>query len=71
MISLLLRFYDVQKGAVRIDGIDVKDMDLVDLRSRFGVVLQDPFLSRAPSVAISAWAPSAFGMNKSNKLRKT
>ena len=44
MISLLLRFYDVQKGAIRIDGVDVKDMDLVDLRSRFGVVLQDPFL---------------------------
>ncbi len=44
MISLLLRFYDVQKGAVRIDGVDVKDMDLTDLRSRFGVVLQDPFL---------------------------
>ena len=44
LISLLLRFYDVQKGAVRIDGIDVKDMDLAELRSRFGVVLQDPFL---------------------------
>ena len=44
LISLLLRFYDVQEGAVRIDGIDVKDMDLADLRSRFGVVLQDPFL---------------------------
>ena len=44
MISLLLRFYDVQKGAIRIDGVDVKEMDLADLRSRFGVVLQDPFL---------------------------
>jgi len=44
LISLLLRFYDVRKGAVRIDGVDVKDMDLADLRSRFGVVLQDPFL---------------------------
>jgi ATP-binding cassette subfamily B protein len=44
LISLLLRFYDVQKGAVRIDGVDVKEMDLTDLRSRFGVVLQDPFL---------------------------
>jgi ATP-binding cassette, subfamily B, multidrug efflux pump len=44
LISLLLRFYDVQKGAVRIDGIDVKDMDLANLRSRIGVVLQDPFL---------------------------
>jgi ATP-binding cassette, subfamily B, multidrug efflux pump len=44
LISLLLRFYDVQKGAVRIDGVDVREMDLADLRSRFGVVLQDPFL---------------------------
>jgi ATP-binding cassette subfamily B multidrug efflux pump len=44
LISLLLRFYDVRKGAVRIDGVDVKEMDVADLRSRFGVVLQDPFL---------------------------
>ncbi len=44
LISLLLRFYDVQKGAVRIDGVDVREMDLADLRGRFGVVLQDPFL---------------------------
>jgi ATP-binding cassette, subfamily B, multidrug efflux pump len=44
LISLLLRFYDVQKGAIRIDGVDVRDMDLAELRSRFGVVLQDPFL---------------------------
>ena len=44
MLSLLLRFYDAQKGAVRIDGVDVRDMDLAELRRRFGVVLQDPFL---------------------------
>ena len=44
LISLLMRFYDVQKGAIRIDGVDIKDMDLKDLRGRFGVVLQDPFL---------------------------
>ena len=44
IISLLMRFYDVQKGAVKIDGVDVKEMDLGELRSRFGVVLQDPFL---------------------------
>jgi len=44
LISLLLRFYDVQKGAIRIDSVDVRDMDLADLRSRIGVVLQDPFL---------------------------
>jgi ATP-binding cassette, subfamily B, multidrug efflux pump len=44
IISLLMRFYDVQRGAIKIDGVDVKDMDLADLRRRFGVVLQDPFL---------------------------
>jgi ATP-binding cassette, subfamily B, multidrug efflux pump len=44
LISLLLRFYDVQKGAITIDGVDIREMDLNDLRRRFGVVLQDPFL---------------------------
>ncbi len=44
LISLLMRFYDVQKGAIRIDGVDIKEMNLDDLRGRFGVVLQDPFL---------------------------
>ena len=44
LISLLMRFYDVQRGAIRIDGIDIKEMNLDDLRGRFGVVLQDPFL---------------------------
>jgi len=44
IISLLMRFYDVQKGAIKIDGVNVKDMDLAELRRRFGVVLQDPFL---------------------------
>jgi ATP-binding cassette, subfamily B, multidrug efflux pump len=44
LISLLMRFYDVQRGAIRIDGIDIREMNLDDLRGRFGVVLQDPFL---------------------------
>ena len=44
IISLLLRFYDVQRGAIRIDGVDIREMSLDDLRGRFGVVLQDPFL---------------------------
>jgi ATP-binding cassette subfamily B multidrug efflux pump len=44
LISLLMRFYDVQRGAVRIDGVDIKEMNLDELRGRFGVVLQDPFL---------------------------
>ncbi|MGI4830253.1 MAG: ABC transporter ATP-binding protein [Janthinobacterium lividum] len=42
--ALMMRFYDVQRGQVLIDGVDVKDQDLTTLRRRFGVVLQDPFL---------------------------
>jgi ATP-binding cassette, subfamily B, multidrug efflux pump len=44
LISLLLRFYDVQRGAVRVGGRDVRDFDPVELRRQFGVVLQDPYL---------------------------
>lgn len=44
IISLLLRFYDVQRGAIKVDGVDIREMAIEDLRRRFGVVLQDPFL---------------------------
>ena len=44
IISLMMRFYDVQYGEVLIDGIDVRRHDLTTLRQHFGVVLQDPFL---------------------------
>ncbi|MGQ0540733.1 MAG: ABC transporter ATP-binding protein [Blastocatellia bacterium] len=42
--NLLMRFYDVQKGNILLDGVDVRDWDLHDLRSNFAVVLQDVFL---------------------------
>ena len=44
IISLVSRFYDVQRGAVLIDGKDVRDYDQVELRRHVGIVLQDPFL---------------------------
>jgi ATP-binding cassette, subfamily B, multidrug efflux pump len=44
LISLLLRFYDVQRGAVRVGGIDIREFDPRELRHHFGVVLQDPHL---------------------------
>ena len=44
LISLLLRFYDVQKGAIRVGGSDVRGLDPQELRRQFGVVLQDPYL---------------------------
>jgi ATP-binding cassette subfamily B multidrug efflux pump len=44
LISLLLRFYDIQRGQILLDGIDIRLLDLQDLRKQFGIVLQDPFL---------------------------
>jgi len=44
LIKLLSRFYDVSRGHVRVDGIDVREWDLAQLRRHIGVVLQDVFL---------------------------
>lgn len=44
LINLLMRFYDVKGGAIKIDGVDIRDMKREDLRSIFGMVLQDTWL---------------------------
>jgi ATP-binding cassette subfamily B protein len=44
LISLLLRFYDVQRGTIRLGGVDIRNFSPLDLRRQFGVVLQDPYL---------------------------
>lgn len=44
LINLLMRFYDVNEGAIKIDGIDTKKMARSDVRSLFGMVLQDAWL---------------------------
>ncbi len=44
LINLLARFYDVTSGAVLIDGVDVRQIALPDLRGQMGMVLQEPFL---------------------------
>jgi ATP-binding cassette subfamily B protein len=43
-INLVCRFYDVQDGAIRVDGIDIRQIAQSDLRSQLGVVLQETFL---------------------------
>ncbi|MCZ6633801.1 MAG: ABC transporter transmembrane domain-containing protein [bacterium] len=48
LINLICRFYDVQEGAVLIDGHDIRDVTLKSLRNQIGVVLQDPFLFNSP-----------------------
>src|SRR4029077_2349456 len=42
--NLLMRFYDVQKGRILLDGVDIRDWELQSLRKNFAVVLQDVFL---------------------------
>jgi subfamily B ATP-binding cassette protein MsbA len=44
LLSLLLRFFDVKTGAIRIDGVDIRDMELGALRRQFGIVLQESLL---------------------------
>lgn len=44
VINMLTRFYDVQKGSVRIDGKDVRNLTLTSLRKEVGVLMQDPFI---------------------------
>jgi ATP-binding cassette subfamily B protein len=44
IISLMMRFYDIQRGSILVDGVDVRLQNMHDLRRRFAVVLQDPFL---------------------------
>ncbi|HEU5410003.1 MAG TPA: ABC transporter ATP-binding protein [Candidatus Acidoferrales bacterium] len=44
IIQLLLRFYDIQRGEILLDGVNIKNLQLQELRRFFGIVLQDPFL---------------------------
>jgi ATP-binding cassette subfamily B protein len=44
LIQLLLRFYEIQRGQILLDGVDIRRYDVHQLRRQFGIVLQDPFL---------------------------
>ncbi|QKE75156.1 ABC transporter ATP-binding protein [Arthrobacter citreus] len=44
LVSLIPRFYDVTKGNIEIDGVDIRDYDLKSMREKIGIVLQDNFL---------------------------
>jgi ATP-binding cassette subfamily B protein len=63
LTALMMRFYDVQRGSVLVDGVDVREQELTALRQRFGVVLQDPFLfsgTVAQNIRLgSAWITDA------------
>jgi ATP-binding cassette subfamily B protein len=44
LVKLLLRFYDVTAGTIRVDGVDIRDLSLYDLRTAIGLVSQDAYL---------------------------
>ncbi len=56
VLQLLLRFYDPQAGAIRLDGVDLRDADPADVRARLGLVPQDPVVFGA-----DAWTNIRFG----------
>jgi ATP-binding cassette subfamily B protein len=56
VLQLLLRFYDPQKGTVRLDGVDIAAVDPTDLRKRMAIVPQDPVI-----FSTSAWENIRFG----------
>jgi ATP-binding cassette subfamily B protein len=56
LVNLLLRFYDPSAGHIELDGVDLRDYALAELRSRFGIVLQDPLLFSASIAENVAYA---------------
>lgn len=44
LVNLLMRFYEINSGSILVDGIDIRDMSRAELRSHFGMVLQDTWL---------------------------
>jgi ATP-binding cassette, subfamily B, bacterial len=56
LVNLICRFYDVQRGAIRIDGIDIRDLEMQEIRQQVGIVLQKPFLFRGTLAENIAYA---------------
>lgn len=63
LINLLERFYDVKGGSIRYEGVDVRDIDRSELRSRFSMVLQDTWLFNG-----TIWDNIAYGSHDEAKL---
>ena len=54
LINLLMRFYEINSGKILVDGVDIREMSRKELRSRFGMVLQDTWLFEG-TIAENIW----------------
>lgn len=70
VINLLCRFFDATDGEVLVDGINVKDYDMYELRDNIGIAMQDVFLFRTPSRAISHMVSRTAALNASRKWQR-
>ena len=54
LVNLLMRFYEINNGSIKIDDVDIRKMKRSDVRQMFGMVLQDTWLFKGPSKRTSA-----------------
>jgi ATP-binding cassette, subfamily B, multidrug efflux pump len=69
-IKLLNRFYDIQKGSIKVSGVDVRDWELQALRQHIGVVLQDVFLFSGDVLANLALGDRSIPMERIEKAAR-
>ena len=70
LINLITRLYDVEEGEIRIDGVNIKDVSISDLRSQIGIVLQDTYLFTGTIAENIAYANPDAGLSKIIKAAK-
>lgn len=70
LVNLIPRFYDVSKGEIRIDGIDIKDMDLRELREKIAIVPQKPLLFTGTILENIKWGNESATMEEVVKVCK-
>jgi ATP-binding cassette subfamily B protein len=70
LTNLITRLYDVEEGEIRIDGVNIKDVSISDLRSQIGIVLQDTYLFTGTIAENIAYAKPDAGLSEIIKAAK-
>ena len=70
LINLLMRFYDVNAGSIKVEDIDIREMTRKSLRAGYGMVLQETWLKRVQSVKILLWEDRMQRKKRLSRQRK-